>query len=121
LLLNFDIGCLEETWLNDSPIINFRNYVCFRNDRNPLRIGEGTLIICRDYLDPIFYPNQSCYFRGCEYTLVSVNDLNTVFDRILIVSVYKSPNIKFALQDWIQLFDDFSGVRNFADNCDRRS
>jgi len=63
LILKFDVDCIQETWLNDSHIIRFKNYACFRSDRNPPLLGRGTLIVCRNYLDPICYPNQSGNFR----------------------------------------------------------
>jgi len=58
-----------------------------------IRIGGGTLIVCRDYLDPIYYPNQGNFFRDCEYTLISIKYPNINLDRILIISIYKPSDV----------------------------
>jgi len=44
VILNYDAGCIQETWLNDAQRVYFKNYQYFRNDRNPPRLGGGTLI-----------------------------------------------------------------------------
>jgi len=76
LILNYDMNCIQETWLNESYKVYFKNYSCFRNDRTPLH-GGGTLIVCRDHLDPIYYPNSSNNFKRCEFTLVSIKVPNS--------------------------------------------
>jgi len=65
-------------------------------------MGEDTLIVCRDYLDLISYSNFSNDFMGCDITLISIKPSN--LDRILIVSLYKPPEIKFEVQNWRNMF-----------------
>jgi len=85
--------------LSDSYSIEFKNYACFLNDRNLPRIGGSTLIVCKNYLDPICYPNHSSNFRGCEFSMISVKLPNINTDKILIISAYKPPDIKFTQED----------------------
>jgi len=82
VILNYDVSCIQETWLNDTQKVYFKNYQCFRNDRNPPCLGGGTLIVC-DNLDPIFYPSYSASFKGCEFTMIFIRSPNPVLDRIL--------------------------------------
>jgi len=40
--------------------------------------------------------------------LISIKFSQSNSDRILLVSIYKSPEIKFSLQDWNDLFYSFN-------------
>jgi len=40
--------------------------------------------------------------------MVSIKSSNSITERTLLVSAYKSPKIKFQVQDWIALFDVFN-------------
>jgi len=114
VMLNFDVGCLQETWLNHTHILNFKNYICFRNDRTPPRIGGGTLIVCKAHLDPISLPIQGNCFKGCEYTSISIKIPGSL-DRVLIISIYRPPDARFDQADWSLLLDAFVASGNFAD------
>jgi len=70
------------------------------------------MIVCRDYLDPISYPDFPSNFIGCDCTLVSIKPHNS--GRILIVSIYRPPEIKFESHDWITLFHGLSLVGSFG-------
>jgi len=37
--------------------------------------------------------------------MISIKSPNSLFERILVVSVYKPPEAKFLVQDWNDLFD----------------
>jgi len=70
------------------------------------------MIVCRNSLDPISYPDFPSNFMGCDCTLVSIKSHN--LSRILIMSIYRPPEIKFELQDWTTLFHRLFSVGSFG-------
>jgi len=99
--------------LNESHRVYFKNYFCFKNDRTSSHRGGGTLIVCKENLDPIHYPDSPNSFKGCEFTLVSIKVSQSDSNRILIASIYKPSEIRFSLRDWSDLFDCFVNLGSF--------
>jgi len=69
--------------------------------------------VCKDNLGPIHYPDLPNDYKGCEYSLISIKVPQAGFNRVLIASIYKPPEIRFSLQDWNDLFDGFVNLGNF--------
>jgi len=104
LIQKFDVICLQETWLNQSNKISFKNYNVYRCDRNDPRIGGGFMIICKSNLNPSFHKIDLSEFPKCDVTMISLLDNCLYHERIFIVSFYKPPNIKFEVNHWRELF-----------------
>jgi len=93
LMLNYDVCCIQETWLNESHKVHFKNYSCFRSNRSSSHCGGGTLIVCKDCLDPIYYLGSPNNYKGCEFILISIKIPHSESDRILLVVT--RPKISF--------------------------
>lgn len=52
LIADFDIVCLQETWLKHKDILPMVGFRSIRRDRPIDQIGGGTAIFCRTELDP---------------------------------------------------------------------
>ncbi|KYM98819.1 hypothetical protein ALC62_10466 [Cyphomyrmex costatus] len=101
----YDIVCLQETWLKPDHRIGFTGYKTIRSDRCGMRSGGGTAVICRNGLDPLQVGHVPKFFHGVEMTAVSVKIREILVDRILIVSLYKPPEVSLDRQQWLDLFE----------------
>jgi len=83
--------------------VSFKDYCVFRCDRPLPRCGGSVLILCKRDLDPILLKIDRIT-SGCEL-VVSVLNKNLCSDRILVASIYKSPDVKINYRQWRDLFD----------------
>jgi len=97
LILEYQIVCLQETWLSDNNKISFNNYNVFRNDTKKPRVGGGSLIICRSSLDLVLHEVDAIKSLDYDVTVISVLDREISPERILFVSLYKSPEVRFRI------------------------
>jgi len=111
LVKRFHVVCLQETWLNFNNRISFKDFLVFRNDRPIPRNGGGSLILCKKNLNPVRLNTEGLVFPGCDLTALSfsMNDIRS--DKLVIVSFYKPPDIKFNYRQWRCLFE---GISNLA-------
>jgi len=106
----FDIVCLQETWLRQSNKTSFKEYIVFRNDRNDLRMGGGSMIICKKSLNPLEHRINSASFLSYDISIISILDSKISHDRIYIISLYKPPNINFKINHWREFFDPIDSI-----------
>ncbi|OXU19229.1 hypothetical protein TSAR_011350, partial [Trichomalopsis sarcophagae] len=87
---DFDVVILCETWLNPSDYASLKGFVVIRNDR-PAGRGGGTAICIRSSIP---FKSISTYnsFNFFESNAVSII---TSQGELLIVSIYKPPNLSF--------------------------
>jgi len=64
-------------------------------------------------LDPIYYFDFPNNIRNYNITLIFIKSPKSESDRILLVSLYRLPEIKFELQDWYNLFQKIVVVGTF--------
>lgn len=98
-ILDFDIICLQETWLKPKDITEIGGYEILRNDRLDI-IGGGTAILCRSALDPCLLNISSMDRRLFEFSLCVVNRVRLHNKPLLIVSIYKPPSIRIGFKRW---------------------
>ncbi|XP_071581060.1 uncharacterized protein [Temnothorax nylanderi] len=111
MIIEFDIVCLQETWLHGKSYFSFKDFYSFRNDRPDAFIGGGTAILCRPKLDPILINIDYHNNLGIEFTCISILKSKLSDQRILVVSVYKPPDVHINQAGWkefIQCFMDAS-------------
>jgi len=82
LILEYQIICLQETWLSDNNKFSFNNYNVFRNDRKKPRVGGGSLIICRNSLDPVLHEVEAIESLDYDVIVIFVLDKEISSERI---------------------------------------
>lgn len=90
-ILNFDIICLQETWLKNKDVTEFGGYEVLRGDRL-VDVGGGTAIICRSSLDPSLIKLHFIDSSVFEYVSCVVNKIKINNKLLLIISVYRPPS-----------------------------
>jgi len=88
----FDLICFQETWLNLLNRISFKDYNIFRSDGMDLKMGGGSMIICKKSLNPVVHRIDTTGFPSCDMVMVSILDNRVCRDRVFFVSVYKPPS-----------------------------
>jgi len=106
----FDLNCLQETWLNPSIKFSLKDYNVFRSDRVDLRLGGGSMIVCKKSLNPKVHIINSNIFPNCDIVIVSILDSKLCRDRLFFVSFYKLPNINFKINHWRELFKRINSI-----------
>jgi len=72
------------------------------------------LIICRKDLDPVRLNTEGLIIAGCELMAVSLSINRRNSERLVVVSFYKPPDVKFNYRQWRLLFEGISGLVNFS-------
>jgi len=113
LIRKYHVICLQETWLNCNNRISFKDFSVFRNDRPlPRTGGGGSMILCRDRLDPIRLNAERLIVTGCELTVVSLKINKRKPERIIVASFYKPSDVKLNYRQWHLLFEGISSLAN---------
>jgi len=112
---DFQLICLQETWIGSSHRISFKNFCVFRNDRPQPRCGGGTMIICKNNLDPRVHTIDKNLAPGCDVTVVSVMLDKRSSERLLVVSFYKPPDVRFGRGQWRSFFEELLAVGGSSD------
>jgi len=107
LIGNFQVICLQETWLNHTNNVSFKDHCVFRSDRPPPRCGGGggVLIPCKKDLEPILLKSDKIKVSGCNLVVISILDKRLGDERILVASIYKPPDINFSYKQWRDVLD----------------
>jgi len=111
--------CLQETWLNHTNKVSFKDHFVFRCDRPPPRCGGGLLILCEKDLDPILYKTDRIKVSGCDLVVISILNKKLDAERILVTSIYKPPDVIFNYKQWRDLFDGLLQISTFSYYCSR--
>lgn len=99
-MCNYDIACLQETWLGSRDVFNITGLLSFSQDRQASLLVGGTAIFCRNSLDPsTLYPTMLSSL-GLESSAVVVNGLSFHNKKLLIISSYRPPNIFLGRNGW---------------------
>lgn len=101
-ILEYDVICLQETWLKQKAITEFGEYEVLRSDR-PFEMGGGTAIICRSSLDPFVFKLQFLESELFEYSSCIINKIKIHNKPVLILSIYRSPSITIGAKKWENL------------------
>lgn len=101
-----DILMLNETKLNNSHKVSFRNYNFIRNDRPNNKGGGGTGILIRDSLN--FQQLTLSNLNSIECTVVNLQMRNQ--KELLIASVYVAKDLKNTID--VQDFDKILSLKN---------
>jgi len=68
--------------------------------------------MCRKNLDPVFHRTDGLRLAGCELVAVSFLNKRLSLERILIVSIYKPPDIGMSVNQWRDLFEGLIRISN---------
>ncbi|KYN12377.1 hypothetical protein ALC57_15457 [Trachymyrmex cornetzi] len=107
-ICNFDICCLQETWLRPDTITAFASYTVFRNDRRNLNgsyVG-GTAIICKSVWDPITFNIDIQVNIGIDVSFVLINRLCINNKKVIVCSLYGSPEIYMNKVKWLLILEE---------------
>lgn len=99
-----DIACLQETWLKDGDIYLLTDFMVFRRDRPAGRLGGGTAIYCRKQFDPTSMQLPWLEDLGIEFSAILANGVCVGGKTLMILSIYKPPNLSLGKQKWKTFF-----------------
>lgn len=85
--------------------IRIEDFAIFRKDRPRDRVGGGTAIFCKLFLDPTIIHLPRLDMLDIEYSAILINGITTRDKRLLIFSIYKPPNITLEKSKWQTFFD----------------
>lgn len=100
-----DIACLQETWLSNRDTYLLTDFMVFRSDRPLGRLGGGTAIYCRKHLDPSCMQLPWLEALGVEVSAIKVNEININKKTLVILSIYKPPNVILGRHKWKIFFN----------------
>lgn len=101
-ILNYDIICLQETWLKSRDVTEFGGFEVLRGDRL-VEMGGGTAIICRSSLDPSLYRLNFVDFSVFECISCVVNKIRINNKPLLIISFYRPSSNIVGAKKWGKL------------------
>jgi len=107
LIGDFQVICLQETWLNQTNKVSLKDHFVFRCDRPPPHCGggRGVLILCKKDLDPILHKTDRIKISGCDLVVISILNKRLDAERILVASIYKPPDVNFSYKQWRDVLD----------------
>lgn len=111
LITDFDIVCLQETWLKHKDILLMAGFLSIRQDRPSDQIGGGTAIFCRTDLDPSNMALSGLDRLRLEFSSILVNKISFNNKKLIIVSVYR-PDISLGKSRWCLFFDLMKSLTN---------
>jgi len=106
MIREYQVICLQETWLSFKDIVSFKDFCVFRNDRPLPRCGGGTMIICKKKLNPIELKSDRIKIVGCDLTAISLLIDKYHSERLMVISFYKPPDIKVGKRLWRTFFEE---------------
>lgn len=112
LICNYDIACLQETWLGCRDPLPLSEFLSFTQDRPIDQIGGGTAVVCKSNLDPSTIPLTGMEALELEVSAIVLNKLSFYNKRLAIISIYKPPNIFLRISEWNCFFDHIRSLSN---------
>lgn len=104
-MCQYDIACLQETWLGNRDTYILTDSMIFRSDRPLGRVGGGTAIFCRKQLDPTYLILPWLETLGIEYTAILVHAINRNNKTLAILTIYKPSNLNLGRNKWKIFFN----------------
>ena len=109
IITEYDIIILSETWLNDTITVNIPDYQIVRKDREDGVHGGVTIIIRKDILfkiEPnVYHITKSLETIAISIPILSHSNNNSPPSKLLIISLYRTPDNHTSTQEWNSLFE----------------
>lgn len=105
---DYEIICVQETWLDHRDTISLRNFVIFRNDRDRGNLGGGTAVLCKESLDPTRICINFPIDTGLEFTIIKINSISLQSKKIIVASIYRPPDKVINNKTWKSFFNCLS-------------
>lgn len=90
-ILNYNVICLQKTWLKNKDVIEFGGFEVLRGDRL-VDVGGGVAIICRSSLDPSLIRLNFMDTQVFEYVSCVINKIRINNKPLLVISIYRPPS-----------------------------
>lgn len=110
-ILNYDVICLQETWLTHRDFLEIGGFETLRNDRIG-SVGGGTAILCRSGLDHVLCKIGFLDKDLMEYSACVINGLKVGNKPILVVSIYRPPVSRIGYNRWNNIIHSFENLFN---------